>query len=364
MQISEIASVLETLAPLSFQEDYDNSGLAVGNLDKEVHGCLICLDINEEVIKEALAKKLNLIISHHPVIFKGIKRLTGQTMTERIVAQAIREDIAIYSVHTNLDNVHQGVNKMLCEKLGLVNSGILRKMSGNLRKLVTFCPLSHADQVREAVFNAGAGHIGEYDRCSFNAEGKGTFRAGEQADPFVGEIGKLHFEDEVRIETIFPSYLQKNVITALLESHPYEEVAYDIYRLENDSDRNGAGMIGYLPDKLTEAEFLTKLKDVLQVACIRHSPLLGHQVEKVAVCGGSGSFLIPDAIRQKADFFVTADIKYHQFFDAEGKMVIADAGHFETEQFTCNLLADHLKKNFPNFAIQISETRVNPVNYF
>jgi dinuclear metal center YbgI/SA1388 family protein len=364
MKIKEIIVALENFAPLSLQEDYDNAGLAIGNPGSEVTGCLVCLDVSEEILEEAIHKKCGLIISHHPVIFKGIKKLTGQTMTERIIEKAIRENMAIYSIHTNLDNISQGVNRILGEKLGLINLSVLRKTGGILRKFVTFCPEDHAEKVREAIFAAGAGHIGAYDQCSFNAEGLGSFRAGPNADPFVGKIGEIHYEKEVRIETIFPAYLQANIIKALLEAHPYEEVAYDIYVLENEFDQTGAGMIGDLPQKVTEIEFLQLIKEKLNLPVVRHSPLLGKQVGKVAICGGSGSFLIPDAIRKQADFFVSSDIKYHQFFDGDGKIVIADAGHYETEQFTCNLLADYLKKNFANFAVQISETPVNPVNYF
>jgi dinuclear metal center YbgI/SA1388 family protein len=364
MKIKEILTALEELAPLALQEDYDNAGLVTGHPGDEAGGCLICLDISEEIVEEAIQKKCNLIISHHPVIFKGLKKLTGQTMTERIIARAIRENIAICSMHTNLDNVSEGVNRTLAEKLGLVNLSVLRKTEGMLRKLVTFCPVDYAQKVREALFSAGAGHIGAYDQCSFNAEGLGSFRAGDKADPFVGSKGEIHFEKETRIETIFPSYLKKNIIAALLEAHPYEEVAYDIYTLENEFNLAGSGMIGELPAKVSELVFLQLLKDTLKIPVIRHSPLLGKLVGKVALCGGSGSFLIQDAIRHQADFFVSADIKYHQFFEAEGKLVIADAGHYETEQFTCNLLADYLKKKFANFAVQISETPVNPVNYF
>lgn len=364
MKITEIANSLETLAPLSLQESYDNSGLIIGQADWETQGCLICIDINESVIDEAVRNNCNLIVSHHPVIFKELTRLTGVTMTERIVAKAIREGIAIYSMHTNLDNTVEGVNRIFAERLGLTDLAILRRSIGLLKKLVTFCPSDHAGKVREALFAAGAGHIGEYDHCSFNAEGTGSFRAGEKANPFVGEIGEIHFEKEVRIETIYPVYLQKNIIKALLASHPYEEVAYDIYPLDNEYDQAGAGMIGKLDHKMTENQFLGKLKDVLRVPVIRHSPLLGKMIERVAVCGGSGSFLLQDAIKQQADIFVSADFKYHQFFDADGNIVIADTGHFESEQFTCDLIADYLKKNFPTFAVQISKTLVNPVNYF
>jgi hypothetical protein len=256
------------------------------------------------------------------------------------------------------------VNRKICEMIGMEGLSILRKSKGNLRKLVTFCPAGHAEKVREAIFSAGAGKIGNYDQCSFNADGSGTFRAGDGANPFVGNIGEQHIEKEVRIETIFPLYLQNNILKALFSSHPYEEVAYDIYTLDNEFDKTGAGMKGKLKKPMSEQEFLSRLKNVLNVACIRHSPLRGKQVETVAVCGGSGSFLIQDAIRSGADFFVTADIKYHQFFDAEGKIVIADVGHYESEQFTCLIITDYLKKNFPNFAVRISETSVNPVNYF
>jgi hypothetical protein len=293
-----------------------------------------------------------------------LSRLTGQTSTERIVARALREEVAVISMHTNLDNSKEGVNRILAEKLGLRDLVILRKTKALLKKLVTFCPVEFAGKVREAIFEAGAGHIGEYDRCSFNSEGSGTYRAGDKASPFAGKIGEFHTEPETRIETIFPAYRQKSVIRALLDSHPYEEVAYDIYTLENEYDQVGAGMIGNLEQKMSEMQFLVLLKDVLNIPYIRHSPLLGKKVGKVAVCGGSGSFLLGDAIQQKADFFVSSDFKYHQFFDAESRIVIVDTGHFESEQFTCDLLADYLKKKFPTFATLISETPVSPVNYF
>jgi dinuclear metal center YbgI/SA1388 family protein len=362
--IKEIAAVIERLAPLSLQEDYDNAGLCIGSPELDVSGCLICLDVTEDVIREAAHKEIGLIISHHPVIFGKMMRLTGQTLTERIVLSAVRSGIAIYSVHTNLDNVDDGVSHALCSKLGLKNLHVLRQSKGLLRKLVTFCPQDHAHKVREALFAAGAGHIGNYDQCSFNSDGFGTFRGSDAANPFVGEPGKLHFESESRIETIFPYYKEKQVIQALMEAHPYEEVAYDIYRLENDFGKVGMGMIGELELEIQEEDFLRRIKATLNIPCIRHSRLRGKMVRKVAVCGGSGSFLIQDAIARGADFFITADLKYHQFQLAGDDIVIADVGHFESEQFTCQLIADHLKKNFAKFAVQISETPVNPVNYF
>ncbi len=364
MIIKEITTILEKLAPLAWQEDYDNAGLCLGKPDAEFKSCLVCIDVTEKVIDEAIHHGCNLIISHHPVIFKGLKRLNGNSMTERVIEKAIRADIALYAMHTNLDNVFEGVNRKIASKLGLIDLSILRKSQKMLRKLVTFCPTDHAGTVREAIFRAGAGHIGEYDQCSFNVDGTGTFRAGESANPFTGSIGELHFEKEVRIETIFPAFMERGIIKAMIEAHPYEEVAYDIYPLENEHDRSGAGMIGSLEKPVSETEFLNKLKDTFAVKVIRHSALKGKKVEKVAICGGSGSFMIPDAIKQGADFFVSGDIKYHQFFDADDRIVIADIGHYESEQFTSEIIADYLKKNFVNFAVRISDTPVNPVNYF
>ena len=363
-RIKEITAAIERIAPLALQEDYDNAGLILGNPDEEVSGCLICLDITEEVIKEAVRKKANLIISHHPLIFGKINRLTGQNPSERMVMNAIRAGISVYSAHTNLDGVEGGVSHILGQRLGLTGMRVLRTSKGLLRKLVTFCPDNHAAGIREAIFTAGAGHLGHYDMCSFNADGMGSFRGDDSTNPFVGESGKLHFEKETRIETIFPAYLEKQVIKALLEAHPYEEVAYDVYRLENDYGKVGMGVIGELPEAMTEFEFLQRLKERVGIPCIRHSVLRGMPVRKVAVCGGSGSFLIGDAISQGADFFVTADLKYHQFQLPVNTMVIADVGHYESEQFTCQFLADYLDKNFTNFAVQISDTPVNPVNYF
>jgi len=364
MKISEIIKSVEVFAPLALQEEYDNAGLIIGQEDWDVVGCLVCLDVTEEVIDEAVRKNCGLIISHHPLIFSPVRRLTGSTMTELLVAKAIKQAIAIYSMHTNLDNVAHGVNEILGRELGLTNLSILSKRKRLLKKLVTFCPAGHAENVRTAIFQAGAGHIGDYDYCSFNAEGLGSFRGGASTQPFVGQKGEIHYEPEIRIETIFPTWLEQPVLKALLEAHPYEEVAYDIYPLENFYDKAGAGMIGELTEETPEIEYLQRVKEVLKVPCIRHSKLTGKKIMKVAICGGSGSFLIPEAIRQKADIFISADIKYHAFVETMGKMVIVDAGHFETEQFTCDLIAGYLIGKFPNFAVLISENSINPVNYF
>lgn len=363
MQIKDLANCIETFAPLSLQEDYDNAGLLIGNPGNKVNRALICIDVTESILDEAISHECDMIIAHHPLIFRGITKLNGRNATERIVENCIRKGIAVYAAHTNLDNTANGVNAMLSQKIGLINSKVLRPGNGILRKLVTFCPTDHAETVRQALFNAGAGHIGNYDNCSFNSQGSGSFRALENANPFAGSVNEFHFEDEIRIETIFPSYSQSAVIRALLSSHPYEEVAYDIYKLENDFNGSGSGMIGELTEPENEKDFLLRIKELIGGSIIRHTPLAGKQIKKVALCGGSGSFLIRDAISAGADIFLTGDIKYHDFFMAEGQILIADIGHYESEQFTKELLFTLLTEKFPNFAVLISKTLTNPIIY-
>ena len=363
MKLIEITSFLEQLAPLAFQESYDNSGLLLGNYDMEIHKALITLDVTEKVVEEARQKGCNLIISHHPLIFGSIKKITANNATERMIVELIKHDIAVYAIHTNLDNMHQGVNDILCRKLGLSDTRILSPLKEMLRKLVTFCPSESAEAVRMALFEAGAGKIGNYDSCSFNASGYGSFRAGEKANPFVGEVNKLHFENEIRIEVVYPVNIENRLLAALLSTHPYEEVAYDIYPLRNAYKDAGAGMIGKLGKAVEEEAFLKNLKEITGIPCIKHSELLAKKVKNVAVCGGSGSFLIEEAIQQGADVFITADIKYHQYFEAEKKLLLADIGHFESEQFVKELLYTLLIEKFPNFALLISEQVTNPVFY-
>lgn len=363
-KLKEITNYLENLAPLSLQESYDNAGLIIGDVKSEISSVLVTLDITEEIIDEAIEKKAQLIVAHHPIIFSGLKKITGENYVERSIIKAIKNDIAIYAAHTNLDRVTGGVNGKICEKLKLQNCRILQPANGQLKKLVTFIPTKHLHNVREAVFSAGAGNIGNYDSCGFITDGSGSFRGNENSQPFVGNKGEIHTEKEVRFETIFPAYLQGKVIEALLNSHPYEEVAYDIYSLENKHDKIGMGMIGNLAEPISESDFLVQLRDKFNTGVIKHTALLGKQVKKIAVCGGSGSFLLKQAIAAGADFFVTGDFKYHQFFDAENKIIIADIGHFESEQFTKELFYELLTKNFPKFAIHLSEANTNPVFHF
>jgi dinuclear metal center YbgI/SA1388 family protein len=364
MTVKDVVQYLESLAPPALQESYDNAGLITGSLDQAVSGAVLCLDSTEAVVDEAILKNCNLVIAHHPLIFKGLKSLTGANYVERTIIKAIKHNIAIYAVHTNLDNVPNGVNKMICNRLELMDTRILEPQKTGLKKMVTFVPKAHADTVRQAIFNAGAGHIGQYDECSFNVTGTGTFRGSEGSNPFVGEEGKQHHETETRIEVIYPFYKEKNIIQVLLKEHPYEEVAYDLYALDNKNPMVGAGMIGRLKEPMTGLQFLEFIKQKLKTDCIRHTALLEKPVGKVAVCGGAGSFLLPSALRCNADFFITGDFKYHEFFDAESRIVIADVGHYESEQFTINWFYDVLSEKFTTFALHLTEVNTNPIKYY
>ncbi|SFV33547.1 Nif3-like dinuclear metal center hexameric protein [Thermoflavifilum thermophilum] len=363
MQINEIIQYLEEIAPLSYQESYDNAGLQVGNPGQPLQGILLTLDITETVVKEAIQKHCNLIVAHHPIMFRPLKRITGATDAERAIMLAIQSNVVLYAIHTNLDQVAQGVNAMIAERLGLLHTQVLAPMRGKLKKLVTFVPHAHAAALRAALFHAGAGVIGKYDECSYNVEGFGTFRAREGANPYVGTIGKQHQEPETRVETIFPAHLEKVVTEALLQHHPYEEVAYDIYPLDNLYPEVGPGMVGELPEPVSVEAFLHLVKEALHTGCIRYTHYTG-MIQRVAVCGGAGIFLLPEAIKAGAQAFVTADIKYHEFFQAEGRLLLMDVGHYESEQFTVDLLERLIRKKFPNFAPLKSEICTNPINYF
>ena len=364
MKIKELIIFLESLAHPSLQEQYDNAGLITGEAGWECSGIICALDATEEVVKEAISKKCNLIVAHHPVIFSGLKKINGNNYVEKAIITAIKNDIAIYAIHTNLDNVLEGVSGKMAAMLGLKNISILSQKESTLKKLFTFVPVDKADQVRNAIFAAGGGYVGNYSECSFNAGGTGTFKAGKGADPYVGEIGKQHQEKEIKIEVIFPFYLENKIVAALKESHPYEEVAYDLLNLTNNYPVIGSGAIGELAVAIDETIFLAEVKKIFKVPMIRHTALLSRKIKKVAVCGGAGSFLIPKALAASADAFITADIKYHEFFDANNQLLIVDIGHYESEQFTINLLHEVLGQKFPTFAVLKTEVETNPVRYF
>jgi dinuclear metal center YbgI/SA1388 family protein len=364
MHIAAIIAYLESIAPPSLQEAYDNAGLLTGDAAWECTGALCTLDVTEEVILEAIARHCNLVVAHHPIIFSGLKKLNGKNYVEKTIITAIKHDIAIYAIHTNLDHVIAGVNGKMADKLGLVKRSMLLPKPATLKKLFTFVPLTHSEKVRDAIFAAGAGHIGQYSESSFGVEGTGTFKGGEGTNPFVGEPGKRHEERELKLEMIFPAWLQTAVVRALIATHPYEEVAYDVVDLANTHPGIGSGLWGELPDPVEERTFLSLVKQQFGLTVIRHTPLLDRPIRKVALCGGAGSFLVSKALAAGADIYITADMKYHEFFDANGRMVIADIGHFESEQFTADLLLSVLQEKFTTFAVLKSEVKTNPVHYF
>lgn len=364
MKINDIISFLQSVAPPYLQEHYDNVGLITGDAGWDCTGIVCSLDATEDVVNEAISKKCNLVVAHHPIIFSGLKKINGKNYVEKTIIRAIKNDIAIYAIHTNLDNVLQGVSGRMAEMLGLTNVSILAPKERTLKKLFTFVPVEKSEQVRDAIFSAGAGYIGNYSECSFNSEGVATFKAGSGTNPFVGEVDKQHLEKEIKIEVIFPGFLENKIITALKAAHPYEEVAYDIISLDNLHQNIGSGIMGDLATELEETRFLSLVKDVFKVPVVRHTSYIGKPIKRVAVCGGAGSFLISKALAAGSDAYITSDIKYHEFFDANNRMLIADIGHFESEQFTINLLQEILGQKFPTFAVLKTEVKTNPVNYF
>ena len=364
MNVSEIVDYLEQSYPLALQESYDNSGLLCGRKDWEVSSILICLDAIEEVVDEAISLGSNLIIAHHPIIFKGLKKITGSNYVERVSEKCIQHKIALYAIHTNLDNHFHGVNREISNRLGLRDLKILSPMNQNLSKLVVFVPNESLEQVDQAIFEAGGGKIGNYEECHFRTSGIGTFKPNQQANPTIGESGTRSQVEEFRVEYLVKNHQVSSVLSAMNQAHPYEEVAYEIYPIQNVNPYEGAGMIGTLEKPMEESEFLVSLKKTFNCGIIRHTKLLNNKIKTVAVCGGSGSFLLKQAIRQNADIFISGDFKYHEFFDAENSIVIADIGHYESEQFTSKIITDKLKEKFTNFAIRLTEINTNPINYF
>ncbi|MDD7886683.1 Nif3-like dinuclear metal center hexameric protein [Flavivirga sp. 57AJ16] len=364
MIVQDVINHLEELAPLAYAEDFDNVGLLVGNKNEKITGVLVTLDTLEAVVDEAIKENCNLIVSFHPIIFKGLKKLTGKNYVERVVMKAIKHDIAIYSMHTALDNALQGVNDMICNQLELTNKHILIPQSQTIKKLTTYVPKDEAEKLRAALFNVGAGSIGNYSDCSFNVEGYGTFKGNESSNPTKGEKGKTHTEIETKVTFTYAKHLEPTVINTLFDAHSYEEIAYEITTLENKNQSIGMGMVGELKDPMDASSFLNHIKTKMNTACIRHSSFLNKPIKKIAVLGGSGSFAIEAAKTSGADAFITSDLKYHDFFTAENRILLADIGHYESEQFTKNLLVAYLTKKITNFAVVLSKITTNPVKYF
>ena len=363
MTIKDVTQAIEEFAPLAYAEDFDNVGLLLGDQNTKVTGVLVTLDTLEKTVDEAISKNCNLIVSFHPIIFGGLKKITGKNYVERVVLKAIKNDIAIYAIHTALDNMPHGVSKGMCDALSLKNRSILIPKSGVIKKLTTYVPKNEVIAVRESLFAAGAGNIGNYEQCSFSTKGKGTFKGNEQSNPTVGKAGELQIEKEVQLNVTFEARLQSSILKALFNAHSYEEVAYEITTLDNTNQNIGMGMLGELATPQDERNFLENVKKVFDAQGIRHSALRDKPVQKVAVLGGSGSFAIGAAMASGADALITADLKYHQFYQAEGQLILADIGHYESEQFTKNILTDYLTKKFTNFAVVLSDENTNPIKY-
>jgi dinuclear metal center YbgI/SA1388 family protein len=364
MIVKDIIEIIEELAPSYYAEDFDNTGLLVGEQDMKVTGALITLDTLESVVDEAIKNNCNLIISFHPIIFSGLKKLNNKTYVERVIHKAIKHDVAIYAMHTALDNVSKGVNGMICEKLGLKNTSVLIPKSKTIKKLTAYVPKANAKAVRDSLFNAGGGSIGNYDLCSFNIEGIGTFNGNENSNPTIGKPGKTQFEEEIQINMTFSSHLQSKILKALFENHPYEEVAYEIETLENNDQDRGIGMVGEFEKALDPSEAFAHIKSVFKTGVIRHSQFNKKIIKRVAVLGGSGAFAIERAKAAKADLYITADLKYHDFYKAENEILLADIGHYESEQYTKDLIHAYLTKKIPNFALVLSNINTNPIQYY
>lgn len=362
--ISSVLSFLEALAPPAYQESYDNSGLICGDKSATCTGVLVCLDSIEEVVEEAIASGCNLIVAHHPIVFSGLKSLTGKNYIERTIIKAIKNDIAIYAIHTNLDNVWNGVNKKICDQLGLKNLKTLDRKGGLLSKFIAYGTKEDAEKIRQALFDVGGGLIGNYEECSYGLEGECTFKPVGEANPTIGKVGTTERMPEWRVEVLMPNFLVNAALKAAKAASSYEEMAYDVVPLSNVHQEIGSGMIGEWENGLELIDFLKKVKETFNCGSIRYTAPIGKPIKKVAVCGGSGSFLLNKAIAAGADVLVTADFKYHQFFDADKKIMIADIGHYESEQFTIDFLADQLKQNFSTFAVRLTSVNTNPVNYY
>lgn len=364
MTVKEITGYLEGLAPLSTQESYDNSGLIVGTGNEDVNNVLVSLDCTEDIVEEAKQKNCELIIAHHPIVFGGLKKLNGKNYVERTVIKAIQYGIAIYAIHTNLDNYIGGVNFEIGQRLGLQGLKVLQPKKGVLNKLVFYVPSVNKEQVLEALYSMGAGQIGNYAECSFSSIGTGTFKPLNGADPYSGEVGKREVAEEERVEVLIQDHLTSLAIRTMKENHPYEEVAYELFELKNENRFLGSGMIGDLESPMDAMAFLDHVKKSFNCGVIRHTGLIKDKIQKVAFCGGSGSFLLRNAIGANADIYITGDFKYHEFFDAENKIVIADIGHYESEQFTSHRLKAILMEKFSTFAVHLTEVNTNPINYF
>ena len=363
MIVKEVINYLDEFSPFCYAEEFDNVGLIIGDYTQKVNGILVTLDSTESVIDEAIKSKCNLIISFHPIIFNDIKSITTNTYVERVIHKSIKNNISIIAIHTSLDNSIKGVNSAICKKLDIKNYKILIPKERTIKKLTTYIPSENVAKLKSEIFKIGGGSLGKYDNCSFSYKGLGSFKGNKKSNPKIGNKLTYTEIEEVCVNITFLKHLEKEVVKALKENHPYEEIAYEINTLENSNQNIGMGMIGELASSMDENKFLSFLKKKMKSKLIKHSKKIGKKIAKIAVLGGSGSFAIENAINSGADAFVTSDLKYHDYFKAENKILLVDIGHYESEQYTKNLIFNFLTKKIPNFAIVLSKTNTNPIMY-
>ncbi|MBC7556595.1 MAG: Nif3-like dinuclear metal center hexameric protein [Chryseobacterium sp.] len=364
MNVKEVVAELGNLFPLQEAEDFDNVGLLCGNLEREVSGILICHDALESVVEEAISKNINFIVAFHPIIFSGLKSITGKNYVEKSVLKALENKIAIYAIHTSFDNDYFGVNFKICETLGLKNQKILMPKKNALKQLQVYVPKEYSESVKESLFNAGAGNIGFYDECSFKISGDGTFRPTEGSKPFSGTLNIRENANEDGISVIFESYKLNKILTAMKSAHPYEEVAYQVINLDNENQYSGLGRFGEFEEDLDIEDFLKLIKEKFNLKVIKYSQTSNKKIKKVGVLGGSGASGISSAIENSCDAYLTGDLKYHDFFSVEDKMLLCDIGHFESEQYIVDQLFEKLSQKFTTFAILKSGENTNPIKYF
>ena len=362
LKIQSITDCLEQWAPPSLALSYDNCGLLIGDPNQLVKKALVSLDVTEGVVQEAIDQQANLIIAHHPIIFKGLRSIRPTTDSQRAIILAIKHDIAIYAIHTNLDRVDDGVNKALADRLNLSNRSVLEEAS-NLYKLITFVPTKDLQVVRNALFSIGAGSIGEYKKTSFVSSGVGSFQGSASSNPSIGKAGEFTEVEEEKLEVLLTDTLLSSALKTLQEYHPYEEVAYDIVPLRNKNQNHGSGMIGELREPLSPDDFIQYLTNHLGLQLVRHSPLIKSKIKRVAICGGAGFDLLKNARQKGADAYVTADLKYHDFFEADSSLLLCDIGHYESEHWVIQEIKDYLTRNFANFAVLSTTVNTNPVHY-
>ena len=345
MNVGELIKQIEDWAPPGAAWEKDNVGLQVGSRGDKLKNILLCLELDEEVLKQAIKKKCNLIFTHHPLIFNPIKNLDFEKSKQaRLIQHLIKQNISLYSAHTNLDFTRDGVSFELAKSLKLKNVTFLEHEEANQFKVVIFLPAVNVDELSEALFSVGGGVIGNYENCSFRIAGEGTFKGNEDSNPVIGKKGNTEKVEEVRLELIVDSWNLGRIVNAIKKHHPYEEPAYDIYPLKNKNTNFGAGAIGELDKELSEKEFLNFVSKSLKIGKLKYCIGSGKKIKKVAVCGGSGSELLSRAINSGADAFITADIKYHAYHDAEGKILLIDAGHYETEIGSLNIVKKRIEK--------------------